>query len=169
MPTHSEVLTLARRLHNALRHAVEDPDNYHSGKVMREDFEHYACGMYLAGTLAFLEGKYGTQFWQGSGTVPNLDAFLSEPDSDAGETLRNAGISELGLSALVCIRNAIVHNDSNLSKNKDTKSVRTVAAANIPGVTVSDSVVHLVSSCNVDFMEYVRKSFVAVSMQHGDL
>lgn len=169
MPTRSEVLTLGRRLHNALRHAVEDAENYHSGKVTRDDFEHYACSMYLAGTMAFLEGKYGTNPWQASGAAQDLDAFLSEAGNKRKEGLRKAGVSETGLKALVCIRNAVVHNDGDLSRNKDKKSAVTVCAANIPGVNVSGSVVRLISSHDVDFMEYVRKSFVAVSMQHGDL
>ena len=166
MPTRSEVLTLGRRLHDALRHAVEDPENYHSGKVTKDDFAHYACSMYLAGTLAFLEGKYGTQPWQASDAAPNLDAFLAEPGNKRKEGLRNARVSETGLKALVCIRNAVVHNDGDLSKNRDETSIVTVSTASIPGVSVSGSVVRLVSCHHVDFMEYVRKSFVAVSMQH---
>lgn len=169
MPTRSEILTLGRRLHNALRYAVEDSDNYHSEKVSRKDFEHYACGMYLAGTLAFLEGKYGTKPWQASGSLLNLDAFLSELGDKRALQLKNEGISESGLQALICIRNAVVHNDGNLSKNTDRDSALKVSIAAIPGVTLSDSVVQLSTSHDLDFMEYVRKSFVAVSMQHGDL
>ena len=169
MPTHSEMLTLGRRLHNALRSAVEDSDNYHAGKVTREDFEHYACGMYLAGTLAFLEGKYGLGPWQASGSVPSLDAYLSVSSNRGAVQLKNYGMSEAGLEALVCIRNAVVHNDGDLSRNKDKGSLLKVSAAVIPGVVLSGSVVRLSSNREVDFMEFVRKSFVAVSMQHGDL
>ena len=169
MPTRSEVLTLGRRLHNALRHAVEDSENYRSGAVARADFEHYACSMYLAGTLAFLEGKYGTQPWKASASRLSLNAFLAEPGDKRREGLQKAGVSEAGLRALVCIRNAVVHNDGDLSKNTDKRSEATVQAAKLPGVTISGSMVHLASCPDTDFMEYVRKAFVAVSMQHGDL
>ena len=169
MPTRSEVLTLGRRLHNALRHAVEDPDNYGSNSVIREDFEHYACSMYLAGTLAFLEGKYGKRPWEGKGSIRRLDEFLADRTDTRTERLQIYGISEAGLQALVCIRNAIVHNNGDLSKNDDKTSLSKVSNASILGVALSRSSVQLLSSYSTDFMEYVRKSFVAVSIQHGDL
>jgi DNA-directed RNA polymerase subunit H (RpoH/RPB5) len=125
--------------------------------------------MYLAGTLSFLEGKYGVSPWKGSPAVTCLDSFLAKPGDKRCAYLRQAGVSERGLEALVCIRNAVVHNDSNLSKNKDKKALAKVSAAALPGVSLSSAVVRLVSTQRGDFMEYVRKSFVAVSMQHGDL
>ena len=169
MPTHSEKLTLGRRLHNALRSAVEDPDHYESGRVTREDFEHYACAMYLAGTLAFLEGKYGINPWATHGSMPSLDEFLANQNEPRATKLRTAGISGAGIQALVCIRNAAVHNDGDLAKNLDKHALEKVRAQNIPGVVLNGSIVQLISNYNIDFMEYVRKSFLAVSMQHGDL
>lgn len=170
MVNRNEFLIHARRLHNALRHAVENmdvaPDKL---AVERPLFEHFASGMYLAGCLAFLEGKYGTQPW-----LPNppqqssFDQFLQQLPPKAARTFSVAGISQSGVEALVCIRNAVTHNDSDLAKNNDKSCLAKVTAANLPGVAISGSVVTLSSTANIDFMEYVRKSLVALSMFHGD-
>jgi hypothetical protein len=169
MAVQSDILTLGRRLHNALRNSIEDSENYESGRVQREDYEHYSCGMYLAGTLAFLEGRYGSKPWRASGSGVSLDEFLAERDDKRKEPLQSAGVCVAGLEALVCIRNAVTHNDGDLSKNTDPQSLAKVSAAAIPGVRVVGGSVRLSSNYHVDFMEYVRKSFVAVSMLHGGL
>ena len=165
MPTNSQILTLGRKLHNALRSAIEDPDHYESGKIQREDFEHYACGMYLAGSLAFIEGKYGHKSWEATSACMSLDAHLA--NFDATHRYHVCRISESGLAALVCIRNAIIHNDGDLSKNTDKHALNKVAHAHIPGVTISGSNVRLRSTSTEDFMEYVRLSFLAISSQQG--
>jgi hypothetical protein len=169
MAIRSETLTLGRRLHDALRHAIEDDETYAGGRVTRSHFEHYACSMYLAGTLAFIEGKYGKNAWRKSANRAGLDEFLATKDDKRKTTLHRAGISEAGLHALVCIRNAVVHNDADLARNNDRRSIRKVSSASLPGVQLDGSTVRLRSTNSEDFMEYVRKSFVAVSMLHGDL
>lgn len=170
MADRAEFLIHARRLHNALRHAVENidvaPDKL---AIERPLFEHFASGIYLAGCLAFLEGKYGTQPW-----LPKLpqqvpfDHFLQQLPSKTASILSAAGISQKGVEALVCIRNAVTHNDSDLAKNNDKTCLAKVTAANLPGVAINGSVVTLSSTESADFMEYVRKSLVAISMFHGD-
>lgn len=167
--TTSETLTLGRKLHNALRHAIEDTETYANGRVNRQDFEHYACGMYLAGTMAFMEGKYGERCWERSTVHSGLDAYLTTPDDDRKPNLLAAAVSERGLAALICIRNAVIHNDGDLSQNKDSASLFKVTGAALPGVSLAGSYVRLISNQSMDFMEYVRLSFVAVSMMQGDL
>ncbi|MBK9237128.1 MAG: hypothetical protein IPO19_14470 [Rhodoferax sp.] len=137
--------------------------------MKREDYEHYACGMYLAGTLAFLEGRYGSKPWKASGRGISLDEFLAERDDKRKEPLQIAGVCVAGLDALVCIRNAVTHNDGDLSKNIDSQSLSKVSAAALPGVQIVGNSVRLSSGYSVDFMKYVRESFVAVSMLHGGL
>ncbi|HEY9098314.1 MAG TPA: hypothetical protein VIN38_05525 [Thiobacillus sp.] len=170
MVDRSEFLIHARRLHNALRYAIENmdvaPDKL---AIERPLFEHYASGIYLAGSFAFLEGKYGKQPWLPTPPrqVP-FDQFLQQLPPKVENTFAVAGISQKGVRALVCIRNAVTHNDSDLAKNDDKSCIAKVTDANLPGVTINGSVVTLSSTASTDFMEYVRKSLIAISMFHGD-
>ncbi len=62
MSDRAKLLMFARRLHYALRHAIEDGDGRTDdewGNVERPLFEHYSCSMYLSGVLSYLEDKYG--------------------------------------------------------------------------------------------------------------
>lgn len=80
MKIKKEFLMLARRLHNALRHAIEDGDGRTDDAWVKDErphFEHYACGIYLNGCLVFLEGKFGTSSWNRIGkTCADFDAFI---------------------------------------------------------------------------------------------
>jgi hypothetical protein len=125
--------------------------------------------MYLAGTLAFLEGKHGNRPWRPNTASIGLDAFLAAGNDKRKSILVTAKVSEAGLDAIACIRNAVVHNDADLARNTDRHSLKKVSTAALPGVHFTGSVVHLQSAESEDFMEYVRKCFVAVSMLHGDL
>jgi hypothetical protein len=80
----------------------------------------------------------------------------------------NKNISKAGIEALICIRNAFIHNSNDLSLNRDTNSRTKVSSAQIPGVALNGSVVTLVSNRNNDFMEFVRMSLVAVAKYQGD-
>lgn len=171
MPDRSKFLVHARRLHNALRRAIEDgdapPETWLS--VERPLFEHFASGMYLAGVLAFLEGQYGKNpLRPRSPHGRTFDEFLLHMPERQARTFADAGISKIGIEALVCIRNALTHNDSDLGRNSDKSSLAKVVAACIPGVSVNGTLVTLSSTRTVDFMEYVRKSLVAIAMFHGD-
>lgn len=168
-PPRSDVLTLGRRLHAALTHAIGDPETYAGGRVTREDFEHYCSAMYLAATLAFVEGKHGKKAWRPSASRVGLDAFLALRDDKRKLTLLDAGVSEAGFDALVCIRNAVTHNNADLARNSDALCMQKVLDARLPGVQIVGSTVALRSSPTEDFMEFVRKSFVALSMLYGDL
>lgn len=160
----------ARRLHNALRYAIENLDvTPQQLATERPLFEHFACGMYLAGSLAFLEGKYCTQPWRPkSPQQGTFDQFLQQLPAKQAKIFQVAAISQNGIEALICIRNALTHNDSDLARNTDKASLAKVTAAKIPGVTFNGTIVTLSSSASVDFMEYVQKSLVAISMFHGD-
>lgn len=170
MTDRAKFLIHARRLHNALRHAIENMDTPPEKLTTeRPLFEHFASGIYLAGCLAFLEGRYGKNPWlPASPQQGTFDHFLQQlPPKQAG-VFSSAGISQRGVEALVCIRNALTHNSSDIAKNKDPSCFTKVITAEIPGVALSGSVVTLSSDANVDFMEYVRMSVIAISMFHGD-
>jgi hypothetical protein len=159
----------ARRLHNALRHEIENmdvsPDKLPTERPL---FEHFGSGLYLAGCLAFLEGKYGTQTWLPKSPLQGtFDQFLLNLPKNLVSTFSAAGISQSGVQVLVCIRNVLTHNDGDLAKNTDKSCLAKVTAPNLPGVSISGSLVTLSSNTNTDFMEYVRKTFVAISMFHG--
>ncbi len=68
------------------------------------------------------------------------------------------------MDALVCIRNAVTHNDGDLSKNRDKKSASIVTAANLPGVTLDGTVVKL----DAPFLDFVRVGTLAVRNYHGE-
>jgi len=160
----------ARRLHNALRHAIEDGDGRtddHWINVERPIFEHYACSMYLSGVLSYLEDKYGVRPWNEPGhSHVSFEDYIA---NSGVKSFKALGLSSAILDALVCIRNAVIHNGGDLSKNKDTKSLKKVTSANLPNISLNGSVVTLHStSYQTDFMEFVRQSFLAVCMYHGD-
>lgn len=98
----------------------------------------------------------------------DLDTFLINRPEPAKTNFAKGGICKAGIEALICIRNAVIHNNNDLSKNKATASLSKVSAAAIPGVVLNGSIVKLVSNRSVDFMSYVRLSFVAVAQFHGD-
>ena len=162
-------MIFGRRLHNALRKVIEDGDGRTDDqwlKTERPRFEHYACGMYLSGVLAYLEDKYGVRPWNSPGsTLPDFTAYSA---AESNERLRSEGISIQSLEALVCIRNAVIHNGGDLSKNNDTDSESTVRDASIPGVVLTGTIVQLVSNRKVDFMEHVRLSLIAVARYYGE-
>lgn len=103
MADRTEFLIHARRLHNALRHAVENMDVAPEKlAIERPLFEHFASGIYLAGCLAFLEGKYGTKPW-----LPKLpqqvpfDQFLQQLPSKAARAIK--GVRDISnVSDLLC-------------------------------------------------------------------
>ena len=156
---------LGRRIPAAFTHFANDrggcpPEQW---EKERPHFEHAACGIFLAGTLSYLEGKYKegkTTSWKRPGVLEtDFDTHVQK-----NENFKKVNISKNGLDALVCIRNAVTHNDSDLAENIDTESLEKVTSASINGVTLNGSIVSL----TLDFMEYVRKAYVAVAQYHGD-
>lgn len=156
----------ARRLHNAFRDAIEDGDgrtDEHWLNVERPVFEHYTCSMYLSGVMSYLEDNYGRNPWKLNGA--NHSAFENYIDNSGITSFQNWGLDSQKLDALVCIRNAVVHNGGDLSQNHDQNSLSKVTAANIPFITINNSVVKLHSTSHQDdFMEFVRQCFLSVCM-----
>ena len=169
----TEILIFGRRLHNALRKSIEDGDGRTDDdwtKTERPIYEHYSCGLYLTGTFSFIEGKLGTRSWHKPGkNHADFNSFLLSLKGEHKTNPMVSGVSEEGLDALVCIRNAITHNNNDLTKNNDTTCLSKVTNAKIPGVTVVQGIVTLTSNNTVDCMEYMRRSFIAVTMYHDYL
>ena len=130
----------------------------------RPIFEHYACVMYVSGCLAYLESTYGRAAWNANQNSEDFDTFLSNRPEPAKTNFSNKNICKSGLEALVCIRNAVIHNNNDLSQNNDRNSLNKVTSAAIPGVSLNGSIVTL----SEEFMSYVRLSLVAVAQFYGD-
>jgi hypothetical protein len=153
-------LIFGRRIHNALRYAIEDGDGKTDDNwlnIERPIFEHSLCGLYLTGTLSFLEGKLGTFSWNKPGkSHADFTAFITSLTGSKKEAIADKGISSSSLDALVCIRNAITHNNNDLSKNHDTKCLNKVQNENIPKISISNGVITMASNNNEDF----KKTFL---------
>ena len=168
MTGRTEFLMFGRRIHEALRIFAKGGGGRSREQWDKERpyFEHAACGIFLAGSFAYLEGKYGNnpRPWNRAGVAEtDFDTFVQ---SNANFT--KSHISKNGLDALVCIRNAITHNDGDLAQNSDSSCLDRVSSAAISGVSLNGSTVRLLSTDLEDFMEYVRLAFVAVAQYHGD-
>ena len=174
MAARSEFLMFGRRIHYALRHAIEDGDGRTDDewlKVERPLFEHGMCSMYLLACLAYLEGKYQKA---GSKEKPWSTPGIKEVDFDKFFGKHKAypkfRIDKKKLDALVCIRNAITHNNCDLARNTDKQSLSKVIAASINGVTINGSNVILTSTnWETDFLEFVRHCYLSVSEYYGDI
>ncbi|MEJ1404381.1 MAG: hypothetical protein RPU73_11015 [Candidatus Sedimenticola sp. (ex Thyasira tokunagai)] len=142
------------------------PDGTLDGKHGLEHpvFIHHSVGFYLIGCFAYLEGEDGTCSWkQPSQNNSDFDTFASSnPPSKTSFSTR--GITTESLNALVCIRNAIAHNDGDLSKNNDRSSLSKVTTANLPGVVINENTVTL----EKELLEFIRVSALAVRQYHGD-
>lgn len=170
MPERTELLMYARRLHNAFRDIIEDGDGRTDNqwlKVERPIFEHYTCSMYLSGVISYLEDKYGKRPWSINGA--HNTTFEHYITNSGVKSFQVRELNCQKLEALVCIRNAVVHNGGDLSKNHDQNSLNKVTTACIPYISIDDSKVTLHStSQQADFMDFVRQCFLAVCMYHGD-
>jgi len=164
MASRDEFLFYARRMHNAFRVLINNGGDSSSHWHKNPELcAHHLCGVYVTGALTFLEGRYGKNAWNQSGkTHSDFGSFVLS-------SKRLKGPSKDQLDAFVCIRNAVVHNNCDLSKNNDPHSLSKVTNASL-GATVSlnGSVFTLVSNGTHDFMELVRLAIVGVAQYHGD-
>jgi hypothetical protein len=157
-----------RRVSGVLSKAIrEGPDGTIEGKHGKEhpDFIRYSCAMYLAGSMAYLEGEDGGYSWhKPSASHPDFDAFAAAVPPPPKPNYRSRGISVSALDALACVRNALVHNDGDLSKNRDQASLQKITAAKLPGVRLTGTVVRL----EAEFLDFTRVATLAVRQYHGD-
>lgn len=168
MPDRTKLLVHLRRLSDLLGKAFrEGPDGTLEGKFAQEHpvFIHHSCSFYLAGCLAFLESEDGAYSWNVSGTNhADFDVFSSSYPAAPKESFSSRGISKNNLNALAEIRNAVIHNNGDLSRNRNQNSLALVTNANLPGVSISGREVTL----NEEFLEFVRVSTLAVRNYHGE-
>ena len=164
-----EILIYGRRLHNAMKNAIEDGDGRVDDVWLKQErpaFEHYTCSMYLTGCLSYLEDKFGIKPWNKEGDISKeFNAYIQ---SSNVKSFIKLNISKSSCEALVCIRNSVVHNGGDLAKNTDKNSFMKVNDINIPNIKLDGTKITLLStSYQSDFMEYVRQHLLAVSMYHG--
>lgn len=168
MPDRTKLLIHLRRLSGLFENAFRNgPDGTLVGKFASEQpvFIHHSCAFYLAGCLAFLEGEDGAYSWNNAGANnSNFDTFVVGHPAPPKYSYGSRGINKANLDALAQVRNAVVHHDGDLAKNRNTQSVVMVTAANLPGVLLSGSVVTL----EAPFLEYVRVATLAVRNYHGE-
>lgn len=164
-------LMYGRRFHNLFRQNIESDDGRGEEVLLKERpiFEHYSCGMFLSGCLSYLDNTYGQSSWKNnSNCAIDFDTFLLKLPEKQKRNFARQDISESGIEALVCIRNAFIHNNSDLTKNRDKDSLLKVSSVKIPGITLDGGVFTLTSNNTEDFMEYVRLSLVGVAIYYGD-
>lgn len=167
-----DILIHGRRLHNALRDAIEDGDGQ-KGQPQWENeerpgFEHHSCGMYLASILAFLAGEHGEKCWNKGGTeFSNIEDFINNCPRPRYKELE---LSASKLDALHEIRNAIIHNSGEVRENNNINSEKMILESAIQGVNLDpeSGYITLVSNYDIDFMEWVRVAFLCVTEYHGD-
>ncbi len=134
----TKLLVHARRISRLFETAIrEGPDGTLEGKYGDEHpiFIHHSLVFYLAGCMAYLENESGAKSWEISGNlITDFDVFIGTFEMD--HPFRKRNISKAALNALLCIRNACVHNSDDLSRNHDRDSVNKVRSATLPGVVL---------------------------------
>lgn len=163
MADRTKILVHFRRLSGVFEHAIRNgPDGTLEGKHGAEHpaFVHYSCAFYLIGVLAYLEGNNGSYSWNlaGSGHA-DFDQFIATRAEYAGKN-----ISKASLDALACIRNAVAHNDGDLSLNHNARCLGLVTGVNLPGVVMTGATVTL----QPEFFDFVRLAGYAVRHFHGE-
>lgn len=173
MADRRKLLIHFRRISSMLENAIAyGPDGTLEGKFGEEHplFIHYANAFYLAGTLGYLESEDGEKSWNLTGEkYKDFDTFCEENPKSRDEdnprpTFKERGVSKAVLEAMVCIRNAAVHNAADLSENRNKKSLDIVSAAGLPGVSLNGSVVTL----EAEFLGSARLAALAVRQFHGE-
>jgi hypothetical protein len=168
MADRTKLLVHFRRLSTVFQNAVaHGPDGSLTGKFETEHpiFVHYACAFYLAGCLAFLEGEDGAYSWnRRSASYADFDQFVDSYPPVPKASYAKRGVNKAALHALACVRNAVIHHDGDLAQNRDRQCLGTVAAAHLPGVILTGSVVRLEAA----FLGFVRLAALAVRNYYGE-
>lgn len=167
MADRTKLLVHIRRLSGLFESAFRNgPDGTLEGKFAAEQpvFIHHGNAFYLAGCMAFLEGEDGSYSWNSpSASNPDFDSFVASYPAPPKSPFGAQGINKAAMDALACIRNAVVHHDGDLAKNRNQQSVAIVSGANLPGVFLNGTVVHL----EAPFLGFVRLATLAVRNYHG--
>ena len=168
MPNRTKLLVHLRRLSGLFDKAFRNgPDGTLEGNFALEHptFVHHGCAFYLAGCLAFLEGEDGAYSWNLSGeNDADFDAFVTVHPTPPKESFLARGINTKNMNALVEVRNAVTHNNGDLTQNRNQQSLTMVTEANLPGVVLSEGVVTL----EAPLLEFIRVSTLAVRHYHGE-
>ena len=168
MTDRTKLLVHLRRLSCLLDNAFRNgPDGTLEGKFASEQpvFIHHSCAFYLAGCLAFLEGEDGAYSWNTPGVnSSNFDTFTASYPVAPKHSYGSRGINTASMNVLAQVRNAIIHHDGDLSKNRNKQSMVMVTTANLPGVVLTGSVVIL----KAPFLEFIRVATLAVRNYHGE-
>jgi hypothetical protein len=168
MTDRTKLLVHLRRLNGLFENAFRiGPDGTLEGKFAAEHpvFIHHGCAFYLSGCLAFLEGEDGSYSWdKPSANNSDFDSFVAGYPAPPKDSFLTRGINKASMTALACIRNAIVHHAGDLAKNMNRQSLAIVKAANLPGVSLNGTIVNL----EAPFLGFVRLATLSVRNYHGE-
>ncbi len=157
-----------RRISTLFSNAIMNgPDGTLEGKYAEEHplFIHYACSLYLIGTIAYLAGEDGAYSWKKSSDIhQDFDQFAAEHPTGKKWTFGSRGITRFNLDALAQLRNAVAHHDGDLSENNNKSSLEMVTQASIPGVCLRGSIARL----EHPILEHTRITALAVRCYFGD-
>lgn len=171
MADRTKLLVHLRRLSGVFGSAIRNgPDGTLEGKFADEHpvFVHHACSFYLIGCLAYLEGEDGAYSWDlPSASHTNFDTFAAGFPPPPKTSFLTRGVSKASLRVLADIRNAVAHYAGDLSQLRRARNVDIVGqvtAANLPGVTLTGTVITL----EAPFLEFVRLAVLSVRNFHGE-
>jgi hypothetical protein len=162
MTGRTKLLIHLRRISGIFDKAIRNgPDGTLEGKYLDEhpDFIHHSLGFFLMGSLAYLTSEDGEYSWnKASAQHSDFDHFAQCHPSPPKQSYFSRGITASSLDALAIIRNAVAHNNCDLSQNRNPNSLSIVIAARIPGVVLTGSIVFL----EKEFLEFTRVATYAV-------
>jgi hypothetical protein len=171
MQDRTKLLVHFRRLSDLLASAIRNgPDGSLDGKFADEHphFVHHTCAFYLAGSLAYLEGEDGEYSWNSpSPQHTDFDSFTQAFPAPPRQCFRNRGVTRASMGSLADVRNAVTHHAGDISKIRRAKKANVVAelaAANLPGIVVTGTVVTL----QAPFLDFVRVAGLAVRNYYGE-
>lgn len=163
------ILIHIRRISALIDNAIRNgPDGTLEGKYGDEhpQFINHILGFYLIGLLAYLAGEDGEYSWNEAGNnYSTFNEFSENYPMPPKVSYQARGITQSSLDALAHIRNAIAHNNGDLSENRNPqRSIAIVSSAQIPGVKLNGTTVSLEPA----FLEFVRVAAYAVRNYHGE-
>ena len=167
MNNRNKLLVHINRLNTVFNNAIEyGPDGSLTGKFKEEHplFIHHSIGFYLIGCFAYLASEKGDYSWNKPGNEFTCFDTFAKVHPVKKESYFDRGITKSSLSALACIRNAVAHNDCDLSLNRDPSSLSQVKNTHLPGVILEQNEVRL----EKDLLGFIRIATYSVRHYHGE-
>lgn len=162
-PINNELKYFARRLSNYLTNtdylsdglATTEPERWREKDL--PIMSQAVSIMYLAYCLSILEIKFGKNCWNKKNSQSQkFDEYLKTVDYKNRKKIMERNLSQALGDILICIRNAVIHNDGDLGLNCDKKCFEKVQKAEIRSVVINGSKVSFEPKYYKEFIETVR-------------